>query len=115
MRIKGVKLEWYVIWHDFNKDKIVPYNIFYDSFIELLHKEISRKKIKNYNELKEYISHWSKVNYWSKAEHEIIVAGLISKNDIEEKLDVNWQIQMNLDRITEYIINKCKIDFKGSK
>ena len=112
MRIKGVKLEWYVMAHDFNNDKIVPYNIFYNSFPELIHKEIKKKKINNYNELKEYISNWSKYNYWCKAEHEIIVAGLISKGDKEEKIDVDWQIQMNLDRITEYVNNECRLGFQ---
>ena len=115
MRIKGINLEWYVIAHDFNSDKIVPYNIFYNSFVENVHKEIRKKKITNYNELKEYIYHWSKYHYWSKVEHEIVVSGLCSKQDKEEKIDVDWQIQMNLDRITEYVINKCKINFKESK
>lgn len=111
MRVKGVNLEWYVLSHDFNNDEIIPYNIFYSSFIKNLHEEIRKKKVTNYKELKEYISHWSKYNYWSKSEYEIIVSGLHSKEDKEEKIDVDWQIQMNLDRITEYVIRECKIKF----
>jgi len=111
MKVKGVKLKWNVMAHDFNKDKIVPYNIFFESFPEEIRKEIQRKRITNYEELKEYISHWSKYHYWSRAEHEIIVSGLHSKEDKEEKIDVDWQIQMNLNRITEYVIRECKIEF----
>lgn len=29
-----------------------------------------------------------------------------------EKIDAYRQIEMNLDRITEYVINELKIDFK---
>lgn len=111
MRVKGVNLEWYVLSYDFNNDRIVPYNIFYSSFIENLHKEVIKKKVTNYKELKEYISHWSKYHYWSKAEYEIIVSGLHSKEDSEEKLDVDYQVQMNLDRITEYVNEKCKLGY----
>lgn len=112
MKVKGVKLKWNVMAHDFNKDKIVPYNIFFESFPEEIRKEIQKKRITNYEELKEYISHWSKYHYWSRAEHEIIVSGLHSKGDKEEKIDVDWQVQMNLDRITEYVIRECKIEFR---
>ena len=113
MKIKGVTLVWNVLLWSFNKDEIIKYNIFSNSylFVKDLHKEIRQKRVTNYNELRDYISHWSKYNYWSKAEYEIAISGLHSKEGIYEKIDIDYQIQMNLDRITEYVMKECRIEF----
>ena len=113
MKIKGVILVWNVLLWNFNRDEVIKYNIFSNSslFVQDLHKEIRQKRVTNYNELRDYISHWSKYNYWSKAEYEIAISGLHSKNDTYEKIDIDYQVQMNLDRITEYVNEKCKLGF----
>ena len=55
-------------------------------------------------------------HYWSKTECEMAIGPLWPKElkDLEkfEKIDMYRQIEMNLDRITEYIINKMEIEFK---
>ena len=51
--------------------------------------------------------------YWSKAEHETVIGGLSAKEDNDfEKHDIWWQLEPNLDRICEYIINTMQIEFK---
>lgn len=45
MRIKNVKLEWYVLIEDFNSRQIRNYNIFGQKFIEEIHKRLERKKL----------------------------------------------------------------------
>ena len=113
MRVKDVKLEWYVLWCDFNTDKIVKFNIFTRPFIDALHKEVLKKRITNLAQLKEYIRRWSLYYYWCKCEHEILVSGVFAKSmDDMEKIDVDFQIKMNLDRITEYVNAECKLNFK---
>lgn len=92
------------------KQKTIIY--FGQRFIEEIHKEIvQRKTIKNYTELKQYIKSWAMYHYWSKCEHEILVGGLFSNWDKYGKIDAYRQIEMNLDRITEYVIKELKIDF----
>lgn len=51
-------------------------------------------------------------HYWSKCEHEILVGDLFTEEDDFKKIDAYRQIEMNLDRITEYVINELKINFK---
>ena len=112
MRVKNVKLVWNVLFKDFNTGTIGKYNIFYDGFIDELHKSIKSKKVNNYAELREYINRWAMYNYWSKTECEICVGRLCDKYPDEyEKTDIYFQIEMNLDHIVDYIIEALKIDF----
>ena len=52
---------------------------------------------------------WARYYYWSRTEHEILVGGLF-KNCKLEKIDIFRQIEMNLDRITEYVNKELKIE-----
>lgn len=93
------KLEWNVLIEDFNTHKIRLYNIFGTYFIEDLKKE----KIESLEDLKEFIDQWARYHYWSRTEYEIMVGGLFNEIDEFEKIDVYYQISMNLDRIAEYV------------
>ena len=53
MRRKNVNLEWYVIEHDFNRNEIYYENVFMDRIVEELIKELVKKHITNYEELKD--------------------------------------------------------------
>lgn len=113
MKVKNARLEWNVLIEDFNSREIRVYNIFSSRFIEELHKEVLKKKITTFEQLKEYIKGWAMYHYWCKSEFEIAVGGLFVKDISElEKIDVYKQIAMNLDRITEYINNELKLNFK---
>lgn len=107
MRTKNVKLEWYVLRHDFNSKKIVKYNIFGVSFIENLYKDVRKGNVKSKEDLKEYIRIWAQYHYWCKAEHEMLVGDLFSSIDELEKIDVFRQIDINLDRIVDYVNKEC--------
>ena len=48
MKNKSVTLEWYVLYHNFNTNKIQTYNIFSKSFTENIYKKIKSKKSNNY-------------------------------------------------------------------
>lgn len=114
MRVKNVNLKWNVLLYDCNNKKVENYNIFYQDFVKELHKEIAIKKnIKSYDKLYNYIRSWAMYHYWSKCEFEIVV-GDFPTSTLEnlEKIDVYRQIEMNLDRITEYVIKELRIDFK---
>lgn len=111
MRIKRAKLEWNVLLHDFNKDEIRNYNIFWEKSPEEIANRIKKNKITTYKEFKESMKRDFMARYWSRAEYEIIVSGFC-KNAKEYKIDVWRQIEMNLDRVLEHIIDEMKIRFK---
>lgn len=114
MKIKNANLEWNVLMADSNTKKIKNYNVLGYELVEELHKEIVKKKtITNYEQLKEKIRKWCMYYYWSKCECEISVGNLFAKYPEEyEKIDAFRQIEMNLDRIVEYIMRELKIEFK---
>ena len=67
-------------------------------------------KITNLKELREEIRSWAIYHYWCKSEFEIAVGGLFAKSlEDFEKIDAYRQIEMNLDRITEYVNNTLRI------
>ncbi len=111
MRIKKAKLEWNVLLHDFNRDEIRNYNIFGSKSPEEIANRIKKNKIITYEDFKESMKRNFMAQYWSRSEYEIIVSGF-SQNAKQYKIDVWRQIEMNLDRILEYIINEMKIEFK---
>ena len=78
-----MKLEWNVLYYNFNSDKIEKLNIFNSNFIN----ELDEATINDRESLKKYIKDWARYNYWSRAEYEVYK-----------------QIEMNLDRITDYVL-----------
>lgn len=107
MRVKNVKLEWYVLRHDFNSGKIVNSNIFYSDFVENLHKFVRKGMVTTKEDLKDYIDRWAHYHYWCKAECEIMVGGLFTTIPKLEKIDMYRQIEMNLDKIVDYVNKEC--------
>lgn len=99
-------LEWNVYIYDFNNKKIKPYNIFYkDSIQEIISEVLKGRPLKN------AILSWAKYNYWSQTEYEILVGGLFDTLNSFEKIDIYNQIEINIDRITEYIYDKlCNVN-----
>ena len=108
MKVKNAKLTWNVLYHNFNKDTIEPYNIFNLDFVEDLHKKVLKKEVNNLEDLKTYIDRWARYHYWCKSECEILVSGLHIKSQ-ETKIDIYTQINMNLDNITNYVNYELKI------
>lgn len=106
------KLSWKVLRYDWNKRKVVNSEIFSDDFIEILKRDRKRKKFTDYNSLKDYLKRDFQYHYWSKSECEIMI-GSLGEDDIDkfEKIDMYRQIEMNLDRITEYVIDVMQFRF----
>ena len=75
-------LEWYAIREDFNKRKIVNYNVL-SGWENEIKKARKNKKFNDYASLKEWLKREFMYYYWSKAEHEICVGGLFVKSTEE--------------------------------
>ena len=112
MAKRKVDLEWNVILADLNSRKIKNYNVLY-SYNEDIYKEYTKGRIKTLEELKNYLKLTLQRQYWCRYEYEIAVGGLSSKYPEEyEKIDAFRQIEMNLDRITEYVNWKMQLKLK---
>lgn len=109
MRIKNANLKWNVLYYDSNTSKITPYNILGYSFAEELAKEVKKYKIENREQLKEHLKREFMYHYWSKSECEMAMGGLYTKYEDFEKIDMWYQIEMNLDNIVDYIILNMRL------
>lgn len=97
------KLHWNVLRHDFNSHKFEVYDIMREDVLD----DIYKLKDKSYEAVKEAIRKWAMYHYWSKCEYEFIVTDLWNKD--EEKIDAFRQIDMNLDRLTEYVMRGLEL------
>ena len=121
MKIKNVKLQWYAFRYDSNKNKIVFINVLSGMEEEIVKKIKKGAKDKwqpvtDYNSFKEWLRRKLMYYYWCKSEHECLIGDWCSDpEETLEKHDIWWQLEPNLDRIVEYIINEFKIDFKNNR
>lgn len=119
--MKKVKLEWNTFRYDSNSRKLVFTNVLYgmeDDIIKKVKKGAKDKwkPVTDYESFKDYIKGELMYYYWSKAEHETVIGGLFNHSEKElEKHDIWWQLEPNLDRICEYIIDKLKLDIGDKK
>ena len=109
MKIKTSNLEWYVLDWDENNKIVKPINIL-KGLAEELAKEVKSGRVHNKSILREYLKTTLMYDYWSKAEYEFFISGLFG--DDCEKVDLWKQIEPNLDIITEYVNQKCDLNFK---
>lgn len=114
-----VNLEWYCMEWEITGDKPIAINIMYVIDPEEIIKRIKYKgpkkyrSIKNFQELRDFLQKTFMYHFWSKCEHEIIINSWLRKDiSVETKIDVYTQIEPNLNRITEYVIDAMQINFK---
>lgn len=109
----NIKLEWNVLLHDFNRDAIVKYNVLEHSsdLVTKIKDAIKSGDITTHDDLKDFVTRKLKPTYWSRTEYEIMVSGLFSKEKAQ-KIDVWYQIEMNLDNLIDYLINKLNLNIK---
>lgn len=103
-------MEWYVLLHDFNKGKVVTYNIFNNArlkeYLDYLEKNFISKET-----LIPALERSLRWCFWSQAEYEMMVGDLFEKDlNKYEKIDVYDQLRPNLNNIADYIIKYWKKD-----
>ena len=108
MRVKGLNLEWNVLNYDWNEKKIVNYNVIKQDLIDDIVKKARKKEITKHNELNECIRNWAFYHYRRRCEYEILVGDLCNEPKLE-KIDIYRQIEINLDRLTEYIAREMRL------
>lgn len=115
--MKHIKLEWYVLQHDFNTNQIIMYNILGGCWYERVKTARKNKKFNDRESFKEWLYREFKYYYWSKSEREIAVSGLFVRDSEKDifKIDAWFQIEPNLDNICDYLIKKMNFRFGESK
>lgn len=95
-------MEWYVLNHDFNSDKIVSFNIFDStSFKQEVDKLL--EEFITFDDFKEKLDSVLKYSFMSRAEYEMMCSGLFDRHKAY-KIDVYTQVKPNLDILARYII-----------
>lgn len=101
MKMKRKK-SFNVIFYDWNNKKFIPYDII-PHLVD--HYKMAKQKPSTFEEFKEFIKHESLYQWWSRCEYEIILQSW-PNGDLEKKIDIHWQVMMNIDLITEILIDE---------
>ena len=117
--------EFNVIGYNFNSKEFVPYNII--PYLVSQYK-IKRDKPKTFDEVKEFVKKESMHQWWARCEYEIVLSPwpytlspserAKEENNVEawkehwkkhlnecQKIDVHYQVMMNIDIITALVID----------
>lgn len=103
MRKKPIK-HFNVINYDCNRKKFISYDII--PYLVNVYKKLEEKP-KTYKELQSFIEKESMYQFWSRCEYEIILMDWPCQKE-SEKWDIYDQIKMNLDTITNVLIDNIK-------
>lgn len=94
-----------VIVEDINARKFIPYDV----MPYLIDKYKSAKnKPKTFKECKEFIDNAARYMYWSRCEYEVVLQGW-PNSGLQKKIDVYYQMKMNLDIITDLLMKDLNI------
>lgn len=115
-------LEFYVIIWETNKKEVERFNVFstlgplatYEkqtTWADDIRNAVKKNKVNNRRELKEWLLRWFKSCYWSKCEYEILVDEWPASGVGPVKIDVFYQLEKNINVITDYVINQMKLNF----
>ena len=100
-KIKKLNLKWYALIHHYDKEKLDPYNVLYDDIVYYIDEVID--KTGDYEQIKEETKRELMSMFWSRTQYEWIAKEWTGK-DFKQKIDIWYQLEPNLDRITEYLI-----------
>lgn len=106
MKKKFAKLEWNVLLHNINEHKFKTYNVLREDLLDDILKLI--KTPYTYYMLEKVVNSWAIYHYGHRAEYEIVISDLLGFD--EAKIDAYMQIQMNLKRLTEYLIKELELE-----
>lgn len=87
-----------------NKEKFEPYNVM-DFFVDEYNED--KENLKTFDEFKKFVERKSMWMFWSRCEYEIILSDW-PPSGVEEKWDIHRQIMMNIDIVTEILMENVK-------
>lgn len=93
---------FYTIIYNVNRNIFKPYDVI--PYLITEYKE-SKYDLKTFDEFKNFILRISQYQWWSRCEYEIILSDWPTQKH-EEKWDIFKQVKMNIDIITEIVMNE---------
>lgn len=107
------------------KKKVIPFNVIIDDcnaqefkaydvmpYLMNCYKTTKKdKRPKTFDECKEFVISNSRYMYWARCQYEICLKAWCSRTK-EKKVDVHWQIKMNLGVITRLFMENLGIQEK---
>lgn len=101
-----MNLTWNVFYHDFNKGKIIKFNIFdHGGFKKEVQDHL--QKCKTLQEFEKELSTSLMYYFWAKCEYEIIIGPWIGSAK-EVKIDIYTQVRLNWEIFRDYVWNSRK-------
>lgn len=99
-----------VIFHDINKSDFIKYDVI--PYFVKCYKNKQKRKNKElpstFEEFKNFIENESRYMFWSRCEYELILSSWPPReNENGKKIDIHWQIMMNIDNITDIVMDEC--------
>lgn len=95
-----------VIVYDFNSNQFKSYDVL-EYFIDEYNKIKKSKRPKTFDDIKNFIKGKSLYQFWSRCQYEIILSDW-PNNSFNKKIDVHYQIMMNIDIVTKLFMENIK-------
>jgi len=92
---------FYVLNSNFNKQSIEPYDVIphlVDEYNKL------KKKPVSFSEFKDFVNKEAMYQWWGRCEYEIVISHWPPVKDLQEKWDIYQQIKMNMDVVTDLVM-----------
>lgn len=106
--IKKQHIPFYVINENVNAQKFEPYDVM--PYLIECYKKVKRRKNHptTFDEFKKFVKDESMYMYWSRCQYEIVLKSWPSDRH-EKKIDVYWQLMMNIDIVTKILIRNVGV------
>lgn len=124
MKKANLNLEYYVFNLSYDL-KLYRANIITNELIERIYKKVKSKNITTFEQLRKELRYYF-MKYWSRVQFEYMISGVFQNMSsvmekenrdfpVGKKIDVFYQIEKNLNMITEYIIHKMELPIEIPK
>ena len=106
--IKRNPTPFFVINEDRNTKVFAPYDIM--PYLIDCYKDARKKKKqpKTFVEFKEFVKKSSLYMYWARCQYEVVLSSWPC-GDHQKKIDVHWQIKMNMDLVTRILMENVGV------
>lgn len=99
---------FYTIIYDVNHKKFVRYNVMRYFLLEYIESRTTKyiKTPQTREEFIKFIEDWGKYQFWGRCQYEIILSDW-PPSGVEEKIDVWYQIEMNLSLVADILMENA--------
>ena len=106
-------IPFYVINESINAQKFAPYDVM-PYFVRCYNDAKKDKRPVIFDEFKKFVESNSMYMYWARCQYEVVVHSWPCGH-IKQKIDVHWQIMMNIDVVVEILMRNVLKELKTTK